>query len=328
MVPMLLLSANGGMVLQMSAHLKVIPAIVVLLFSTFAFAAAQEVAVVKSNWTPPAARTSKTVFAPKPLGGDNIFKGEAEVWLAEAIEVFEGGATLKPLDDKAIAEYVAKVGNYVAAHSVAPAKHYEFIVTALLFEDALTAGGGRIYITRGMLESMQSEDELAAILAHEIAHDAFAHAGKAATRQMFWLTGTRKVKSSADVEAALKKLFAEYEKKPLASITEVVLGFSRFDELEADRAAFYNTYKAGYNPLAMKDFFNRYAEEAKERLEEDYAVGQFLTLLFGSHPPTEQRTLAISWESNFVKLPKKDSRYTSPAFDEMKSRLAALSNKS
>lgn len=325
---MLLVSANGGTVLQMSAHLKVIPATVVLLFSTFAFAAAQEVAVVKSNWTPPAARTSKTVFAPKPLGGDNIFKGDAEVWLAEAIEKLEGGATLKPLDEKAVAEYVTKVGNYVAAHSVAPAKHYEFIVTALLFKDALTAGGGRIYITRGMLESMQSEDELAAILAHEIAHDAFAHAGKAATRQMFWLTGTRKVKSSADVEAALKKLFAEYEKKPLASITEVVLGFSRFDELEADRAAFYNTYKAGYNPLAMKDFFNRYVEEAKERLGEDYAVGQFLTLLFGSHPPTEQRTLAISWESNFVKLPKKDSRYTSPAFDEMKSRLAALSNKS
>jgi len=311
----------------MSAHLKVIPAIVVLLLSTFAFATSQEVAVVKTNWTPPAARTSKTVFAPKPLGGDNIFKGEAEVWLAEAAEKFEGGGIFEAFGDEGIAEYVRKVGNYVAAHSVAPAKHYEFIVTRLSSEDALTAGGGRIYITQGILQTLQSEDELAGVLAHEIAHDAFAHAGKAATRQMFWLTGTRKVKSSDDVEAALEKLFGEYKKKPLAAITEVVLGFSRFDELEADRAAFYNTYKAGYNPRALMGPLNRSVSRAKEQMGKDYAFGQLLTLLFGSHPPAEQRTMALSWESNFVKMPKKDSHYTSPAFDEMKSRLAALSKK-
>ena len=43
--------------------------------------------------------------------------------------------------------------------------------------------------------------------------------------------------------------------------------------------------------------------------------------------PAEQRTIALSWESNFVKMPKKDSHYPSPAFDEMKSRLTALRNK-
>ncbi|HEU4433132.1 MAG TPA: M48 family metalloprotease [Pyrinomonadaceae bacterium] len=312
----------------MSAHLKVIPAIVVLLFSTFAFAAPQDVAVVKSTWTPPAARTSKTIFAPKPLGGDNIFKGEAEVWLANSIEEFEGGNWVKRLDDAAIAEYVTKVGNYVATHSVAPAKHYEFIVTQVLESDAMTAGGGRIYISRGMLEETQNEDELAGILAHEIAHDAFAHAGKAVTRQMFWLTGTRKVKTSADVRDAMNKLLTELEKKPLATITEIVLGFSRFDELEADRAAFYNTYKAGYNPRGMMGPLTRLAARDKKMMGDDYLAGQLLTLLFGSHPPTEQRSLAFSWESNFVKAPKKDSHHTSPAFDEMKSHLAALSKKS
>jgi beta-barrel assembly-enhancing protease len=324
---MLLLYANGGTVMRMFAHLKVTSAIVVLLFSTFAFAAPQEVADVNSNWTPPAGRTSKTVFAPKPLGGDNIFKGEAEVWLAEVIEKFEGGGMFEPLADQAIARYVTKVGNYVAAHSVAPAKHYEFIVTSVSMEDALTAGGARIYISKGMLEEIQSEDELAGVLAHEIAHDAFSHSAKAVTRQMFWLTGTRKVKTAADVEAAIEKLFEEYRKKPLATIAEVVLGFSRFDELEADRAAFYNTYKAGYNPVALMGPLQRIAARAKEEMGDDYAVDQFLTLLFGSHPPTEQRSLALSWESNFVKMPKKDSHYTSPAFDEMKSRLTALSKK-
>ena len=198
---MLLMGAEGGTVSHMSGYLKVIPAIIVLLFSTFAFAAPQEIVVVKPDWTPPAARTSKTVFSPKPLGGDNIFKGEAEVWLGRSIEELEGGDLVVPLDNPAIAEYVTKVGNYVAAHSVAPGKHYEFIVTRVGAPDAMTAGGGRIYISRGMLEEIQSEDELAGVLAHEIAHDAFAHAGKTVTRQMFWVTGTRKVKTSAWREA-------------------------------------------------------------------------------------------------------------------------------
>lgn len=312
----------------MSAHLKVIPAIVVLLISTFAFATPQEVVVVKSDWTPPVARTSKTPFAPKPLKGDNIFKGEAEVWLGRSIEELEAGDAVKPLDNPAISEYVTKVGNYVAAHSVAPGKHYEFIVTRVLDVDAMTAGGGRIYISRGMLEEIKNEDELAGVLAHEIAHDAFSHAGKTVTRQMFWLTGTRKVKTADEVNAAMKKLLEELGKQPLATITEVVLGFSRFDELEADRAAFYNTYKAGYNPRGLIGPLNRVAADEKRKLEDDYLAVQLLTLLFGSHPPTEQRVFAFDWESNFVKMPKKDSRYPSPAFDEMKSRLAALSKKS
>jgi len=327
-VSVLLLSVDGGTVSLMSAHLKVIPAIVVLLFSTFAFAAPQEVVVVKSDWTPPAARTSKTVFAPKPLGGDNIFKGEAEVWLADSIELFEGGEWVKPLHNPALSEYVTRVGNYVAAHSVAPAKHYEFIVTDVMTADAMTAGGGRIYISRGMLEEIQNEDELAGVLAHEIAHDAFAHAGKAVTRQMFWLTGTRKVKTANDVKMALNNLLLEYEKKPLATIAEVVLGFSRFDELEADRAAFYNTYKAGYNPRGLMGPLMRMLKQEKDEWKDDYLAVELLTLLFGSHPPTEQRSLAFAWESNFVKMPKKDSHYASPAFDEMKSRLAAMSKKS
>jgi predicted Zn-dependent protease len=309
----------------MTAYLKVIPAIVVLLFSTFAFAAPQEVAQ-KSNWTPPASRKSKTIFAPKPLGGDNIFKGEAEVWLADVSVELESGDMFEPLGDKVIEDYVTKVGNYVAAHSVAPGRHYEFIVTGLSMEDAFTAGGGRVYITKGMLEEFQNEDELAGVLAHEIAHDAFSHAGKTLTRQLFWLTGTRKVKTRDDVDAAVKKLFKEYQKKPLAEITEVVLGFSRFDELEADRAAFYNAYRAGYNPRALMEPLKRIAGREKEMVETDlYLTLELLTLLFGSHPPTEQRSLALAWESNFVKMPKKDSHHQSPAFDEMKSRLTALS---
>jgi len=304
--------------------LKLLPAIAVILLLTFANASPVQT-VVKTTWTPPPSRKAKTPFAPKPIIGDNIFKGDAEIWLADAVERLEGGV-FSAIPDQSVTDYVTKVGQNIALYSVAPTKQYRFIVTTDWVADAMTAGGGRIYINRGMLAQIESEDELAGVLAHEIAHDAFHHASKTVTRQMFWLTGTRTVNTSAEVKAALAKLLNEYENKPLATITEVVLGFSRFDELEADRAAFYNTYKAGYNPYSLATVLKRMSRAEEEEIgASEYRMQELLTILFGSHPPTAQRSFALSWESNFVKMPAKDSRFVSPAFDEMKQRIAAMS---
>jgi len=305
----------------MPAYTKFTPTMVLLVFVTFACVNAQEVSP-KPSWTPPPSRYAKAPFAPKPLAGNNIFRGEGEVWLADAVERLSPS---RSIDEKAVVEYVSLVGNNVAAHSVAPKKQYQFIVTTEWQPDAMTAGGGRIYISQGMLLKLESEDELAGVLAHEIAHDAFAHAAKTVTRQMFWLTGTRKVSTRAAVEAAVNKLLNEYEKKPLATITENVLGFSRFDELEADRAAFYNTYKAGYNPHALTIVLKRLARDEENDVgTSEYRTYQLMMLLFGTHPPTAQRSLALSWEANFVKMPPQNSQFANPAFTDMKSRIKAL----
>jgi predicted Zn-dependent protease len=267
------------------------------------------------QWTPPGARNNKTLFAPKPPSGNNIFKGEAEVWLAEAIADMSDESFAR-FDDAQVSGYVSQLGKYLVAHSVAPMKKYEFIVTKDSTANAMTAGGGIIYLNRGMLAHVESEDELAGVLAHEIAHDAFGHAPKTISRQMFWLTGVKKIASREDVVKSLDKLLDEYRKKPLAVIAENLLGFSRFDELEADRAAFYNIYKAGYNPRALVSVFQRFARSEKQDLGKNYHWQQFMTLLLGSHPPTGQRKLALEWEANFVKMPEKNVRFVSQAFVE------------
>lgn len=309
--------------MRTAPRLKSVAALVAILVLLSAALASQKDSS-HSAWTPPTPRKAKTPFAPKPLGGDNIFKGEAEKWLAEAIVKLEAGF-MKPIEDKRLNEYISQVGKNLVAYSVAPTKQYEFVVIYDLTPNAMTAGGGRIYITRGMLEEVKTEDELAGVLAHEIAHDAFAHASQTVTRQLFWMTGTRKVKTSADVETALERLLAEYEEKPIAAIGESLLGFARFQELEADRAAFYNVYKAGYNPRASTSILKRVEREMKEEMGDDYVWYQLLILLFGSHPPTPQRSMAQSWESNFVKMPPRDDQHQSAAFVEMKERIAKLS---
>jgi predicted Zn-dependent protease len=143
---------------------------------------------------------------------------------------------------------------------------------------------------------------------------------------MFWMTGNRKARSCAEVELALAQLLTEYKKKPIARAGENLLGFSRFDELEADRAAFYNTYKAGYNPDGLATLLKRLALQQKEELgKAEYRRHQFFLLFLGTHPPTAQRTLAFSWEANFVKMAARRSVYRNAAFDDMKRRIAAMS---
>lgn len=280
----------------------------------------------QTAWTPPPpARTNKTPLAPKPHAGNNIFKGEKDIWLADVVETLEGG-NFTPIADRRLSEYVSAVGNYVAAHSVVPTRKYQFIVTPGDCADAMTAGGGRIYITRGMLSLLESEDELAAVLAHEIAHDAFAHAAKTVTRQLFWMTGVNRVSSVKEVESAVRELLAAYQQDTVATLGERMLWFARADELEADRAGFYNLYKAGYNPIAMSSALKVLADSQKrDEGEQEYRRQQLFLVLFGQHPPFAQRTLALSWEANFIKMPAREARFDSPSFRAMKT--AAQANK-
>lgn len=275
-------------------------------------------------WIPPEARLkSWTVFAPKPIKGDNIFQGEAEKWLADAIVKLEG-IDLDLINDKAVSDYVSQLGLNLVKYSTAPKKHFEFIVLNSRAENAFNIGAGRVYINLGLLQNAKTEDELASVIAHEIAHDTFGHAAKAVTRQMFWMTGKRKVKSAVEAEKALSDLLDAYEKHTFAAIGENLLGWSRVAELEADRAGFYNIFKAGYNPEAMKDVFRRFVAEKKEEAGESYKEEYFFTLLFGSHPPSSQRVTALKWESNWIKMPPKESSHKSAAFDAMKIRVKGL----
>jgi len=275
-------------------------------------------------WMAPEPRTKAlTLFAPKPITGDNIFKGEAEGWLADAIINLEIGR-LTPIRDRAVLDYIEQLGQHLVKYSTVPNKAFHFVVIDSEEENAFNIGAGRVYIDLGMLRSVKTEDELISIIAHEIGHDAFNHAPKTVTRQMFWMTGVRKVRTAAETQTALGDLNNAYSNNDAAMVGERLLGWSRANELEADRAGFYNTFKAGYNPEAMKNVFEHFVAETKRAEGDSYNDRYFFDLMFGSHPPSSQRVTALKWESNWIKMPAKGSMHKSAAFDAMKMRIKAL----
>lgn len=77
-----------------------------------------------------------------------------------------------------VVQYVKKVGHKLAAVSDRPDLPYEFVVVSSSIPNASCLAGGKIVITRGMLKTISSEAELAAILGHEIGHATARHQAK------------------------------------------------------------------------------------------------------------------------------------------------------
>ena len=92
-------------------------------------------------------------------------------------------------EDKALNEYVNRIGQSMVPNSHRPnLKHY-FAVLDTPVVNAFAAPGGYIYVTRGILALMNSEAELAAVLGHEMGHVAARHSMKQMSAQMLAQVG-------------------------------------------------------------------------------------------------------------------------------------------
>lgn len=172
------------------------------------------------------------------------------------------------LENKRLTDYVNQVGQVVALHSDKPQTYggYHFAILDTNEMNAFACPGGIIFITKGMLNAVKNEDELAAVLAHEVGHvshqDGIAAIKKARWTEAVTIIGT--------------KAAAEYGSKDLASLvsifegsiddivkTLVVNGYGQSQELDADKAALGYLASAGYNPGALRDFIGRIIEKGK-----------------------------------------------------------------
>jgi len=162
----------------------------------------------------------------------------------------------RPYFQEELNHYVNVVGQTLAQASDRPQTFggYHFQVADSMEINAFAAPGGLIVITRGMLRCCKTEDALAAVLAHEIAH-------------VQHQDGLRAIKSSR-LSSALTVLAAEGARQAargeLTQLTQafegsvgdvvhtlVVSGYSRDQERQADQAALTILRRVGYNPYAL-----------------------------------------------------------------------------
>lgn len=152
------------------------------------------------------------------------------------------------LDNRSVQDYVNKVGLWIALHSQRPGLPWRFGVLASDAVNAFAAPGGYIFITRGLLQNMRNEDELAGVLAHEIAHVTQQHHLKALQNDASLELGGKALSQVVNVgglEGEALSLVARGTK------TLYSRGLDQNDEFEADRAAVVLAARAGYDPYGL-----------------------------------------------------------------------------
>ncbi len=156
------------------------------------------------------------------------------------------------VEDPEIVGYVTDIGHKILRHVNGKFFHYRFFVIQDDSMNAFAMPGGLVFIHTGLLENVDSEDELLCVMAHEIGHVQGRHvvrrieqakrlniATAALAVAGFFLGGARGESSSA-------ALFASS-----ALNASIALKYSREDEEEADRRAYQWICKAGYDPRGL-----------------------------------------------------------------------------
>lgn len=171
-------------------------------------------------------------------------------------------ARYKPLQDPGLNLYAQKIAQAVALASDRPSIYKGYHVQVLDTDEinAFAAPGGFIFVTKGMLALAKSEDELACVLAHEVAHISKKHGLKtiqtARLTSAFTTLGAEAAKHYTPEQVS--KLTTAFEGAVDDVVNKLVVnGYSRDKEYEADRFAAEYAKNANYDPRALTAFLTR-----------------------------------------------------------------------
>ena len=229
---------------------------------------------------------------------------EQEMGSEESEEINE---SVKIVHDQQVELYIQHVIDDLALHSDAVTR-FKLSVISDDSVNAFSLPGGYLYVTTGLLLTAEDESELAAVLAHEIAHVAAHHGTRLSTRTtLFRLASLPLAVAGGSIglgTTAMSLAGFLSERK-----------FSRNAENEADLLATQYLYATGYDPESLPNFL--------ERLPRSVSPSK-LRSLAATHPPTPERitrTRALIHEF----LPERtEYKVDSSAFHEAKARIIEL----
>jgi predicted Zn-dependent protease len=217
--------------------------------------------------------------------------------------------------DPVVVEYINRIGQNLVKNSDAKVP---FTIKVLDTDEinAMALPGGFFYVNSGLILACDSEDELAGVMAHEIAHVAAHHAAREMTKMNYMQIASIPVMIVAQGSYIG---YGIYEASQVA-IPLTFLEFSREYEAEADFLGVQYAYRSGYDPQGMVTMF-----EKLDALEK-HKPGA-ISRAFSDHPATPDRIDHIEDEIATLLPAKPDYLVTTSEFDTVKARLARIQNK-
>ncbi len=191
------------------------------------------------------------------------------------------------LDDPLADEYINDLGYRLVTASPEPTQHFTFFIARENVINAFAAPGGYIGINAGLITATRNQDELAAVMAHEISHITQHHLERAfedakKTAPLIALAMLGAIALGAGGAGGNAAVAAMAMGQGLAMQRQI--NFTRKDEAEADRVGMQTLARAGFSPDGMADFFSR-----METLLRADSGGFQVPAMLQNHPVTALR---------------------------------------
>jgi len=229
------------------------------------------------------------LLASVPLASAMSEKKEAEIGKKMYDDIL---AKMRTYDNPKVVGYVRRIGESLAANSDRPDIDYTFTVLDSPDINAFATPGGYIYVNRGLLAYLDSEAELAGVLAHEIAHVTERHA----SRQDWMGKGSNVASAVVGILAAISTgsgaVGSVTQDAANMAGTAMVRGYGRDMELEADSEGARFMHKTGYDPQAMVEVLGALKDQesfARVKARKEGRQAATYHGVFSTHPENDER---------------------------------------
>ncbi len=193
--------------------------------------------------------------------------------------------TMGVYDNAEMTAYVNKIGERLVAQLEEPLFDFQFKMVPTSVPNAFALPGGYLYVTTGLIPLLESEDELACVMAHEIIHAQNRHAVKSMRRGILPAI----LQIPGNIVGAFNSQLGNSINNPIQAISSLgMASYSRKQETEADTEGVALAAKAGYDPQALKSALTRLAG-ATEIMSGEAETKSYLS----DHPYTPDRVAKI-----------------------------------
>jgi len=255
----------------------------------------------------PVAYADRTKLKP----GWNLFSPAQDVQLGREAAA-QAERQLPMLNDRRVDDYLNRLGRKLAAKAPGEAYPYQFKMVNDRAINAFALPGGFIYINRGVIESADTEAQLAGVMAHEIGHVALRHGTNQASKQyaaQVPLAILGGMLGSNSLGGVLAQLGASF------TMNSVLLKYSRDAERQADLMGSQILYDCNYDPRAIPQFFEKLQSESK---------GGGMPQWLSSHPNPGNREELVSTEIEKMGGPPRNYKSDSTEFQQIKRYVLSL----
>ena len=210
---------------------------------------------------------------------------EKEVGLEEHEKVL---ASMPVFEDEKLLAYVKEIGDRLVRASDRPDLEFTFTLIDSPEINAFALPGGYVYVNRGLITFTNTEAELAAVIAHEIAHITARHGVQQQARG-----GLASAASTVGGIVAAVATGSGYIGSQVSQVASIwaqagLSGYGREAELEADSLGAEYLYRAGYEPSAMIEVITTLKNQEDFRRRVSGQGGGYHGL-FATHPRNDTR---------------------------------------